>query len=149
MAMCSALLSVNCWELWAPDVVVTTITDHIHTSPAQYLSYSAVCVIFILSSWFSRAPRCPCRWTGSRGPRVPARSPSPIRPRPSCCTTAPSRRTMTTTNPAPLRQRVPPLKTHPGHRGRPLLVHDPPWILCDVKLLLCQFLSSSCSLVSY
>lgn len=80
-----------------------------------------------LSSWFLRAPRCPCRWTGSRGLRAPAPSPSPIRPRPSCCTTAQSRQmtTMTTTNPAPQRQRAPPLTTHPGPRGQPPLMHDP------------------------
>lgn len=111
----------------------------------HYISYSGVGCYLSLSSWFSRALRCPCRWTGSRGPRVPAPSPSPIRPRPSCCTTAPSRRTTTTTNPAPLRQRAPPLTTHPGPRARPPLVHDPLQASCDLKLFFSQFLCSFCS----
>lgn len=68
------------------------------------------------SSCSSRAPRCRCRWTGSRGPRVPAPSPSPTRPRPSCCITAPSRRTTTTTAPAPRRRRAPRPRTPPGPR---------------------------------
>lgn len=89
------------------------------------MSYSSVGCYPSLSSWFSRAPRCPCRWTGSRGPRAPVQSLSPIRPKPSCCITAQSRRTMTTTNPAPQSQRAPPLMTHRGLRVWHLLVHDP------------------------
>ncbi|CAF92675.1 unnamed protein product, partial [Tetraodon nigroviridis] len=69
-----------------------------------------------LSGCFSRAPPCPCRWTGSRGPRAPAPSPSPIRPRPSCCIAAPSRRTTTRRSPAPRRRRAPRPRTPPGPR---------------------------------
>lgn len=78
------------------------------------------------SSWSSRAPRCPCRWTGSHGPKAPAPSPSLTRPRRSCSTTAPSRRTTTTTRLVRLRLRAPPLTTHPGPRVQPQLGRNNP-----------------------